>query len=580
MKAADGAAGPDRRGTWITAFRLLSGSPARGDTWFGSLMSTADSHVGRRLGPFVLEERLGEHGSVYHAIHVEQRRSVAIKLLDPLPAANQRAVQEFARELLFLQTLQHPNVVSCYGGGVHELQPYLAMELVRGESLDVRLGQGGPLAWPQALAVARQVCAALAYGADHRDLLYLRLSPSKVLLGDDGVLRGVVKLTDFRRPRGPIGFPAVEPPEQLAALRYQAPEQICGKPPVAPSTDVYAVGCLLFEMLVGRPPFEADSPRGLAQMQLTADPPRLSQSMPDCPIWLDALVAQLLEKDPKQRPQFASAVAVAIEETRQKVTEGASVAGHVLSGSPSAIRPKHASAEARQLLPARKKAGPKGPFYERLWFLGSCLAALLLFVVWTLWPASNEQLLAKAQELMAGEDRGAWQVARRDYLEPLMARSPEAAIAEQAQELLDRIDMADAQERIDRNRQLKRQPSSLGERLCLQAQEYEHFGDLETALGRYQKAIDTLSGTEKERPFVKLAERRIREKRHTSTATTVEILEQKLQQADEHVKNGDGPAAREIWYQIVTLYKDREDVSPQFQQARERHLGLEKPPEQ
>src|SRR2546422_7957266 len=98
-------------------------------------MSNADCHMGRRLGPFVLEERLGDHGLVYRAIHVEQRRSVAVKLLDPLPAPNERAVKEFARELLYLQTLQHPNVVHCYGGGVQDLQPYLAMELVRGQSL-------------------------------------------------------------------------------------------------------------------------------------------------------------------------------------------------------------------------------------------------------------------------------------------------------------------------------------------------------------------------------------------------------------------------------------------------------------
>src|SRR5262245_24778857 len=136
-------------------------------------MSTADAHVGRRLGPFILEEGLGDHGLVYHAIHVEQRRSVAVKLLDPLEAPNPQAVQEFARELLFLQTLEHPNVVSCFGGGVQDLQPYLAMELVRGQSLDVRLRREGPLAWPTAMSVARQICEALAY-ADNRNLWHLR----------------------------------------------------------------------------------------------------------------------------------------------------------------------------------------------------------------------------------------------------------------------------------------------------------------------------------------------------------------------------------------------------------------------
>ncbi len=542
-------------------------------------MSSADADVGRRLGPFVLEERLGDHGSVYHAIHVEQRRSVAVKLLDPLPAPNNQAVQEFARELLFIQTLQHPNVVSCYGGGVQDLQPYLAMELVRGESLDVRLRREGPLPWPTAMAVARQVCEALAY-ADHRNLLHLRLSPAKILLGDDGVMRGIAKVVDFRRPRGAIGLPAVEPDEQFVALAYQAPEQICGKPPVAPTADVYALGCVLFEMLVGRPPFGGGSPRELAHLQLTADPPRVQLLVPDCPIWLDALVAQLLEKDPQRRPRFASAVAVALDETERKVNSGASVAEHVLSGSPSAIRPKHADSEARQLLPAWKKAGPKGPFYERLWFLGACLAALVLLVAWATWPASDARLLAKAQELMAGEDREAWQVARRDYLEPLLARSPEAEITEKAQALLDRIDMEDAEERMRRPRR-SNAPTSPGEQLYRQAQQYDEFGDPATALARYEKLIATLDATGSDRPFFKLAERRAKEirERHSPLPSPADALEQKLQEADQCVARGEAPAAREIWFRIRTLYQGQEHVLPQYQRAQERLLGLEKPAE-
>ena len=543
-------------------------------------MSSADAHVGRRLGPFVLEERLGDHGLVYHAIHVEQRRSVAVKLLDPLPGPDHQAVQEFARELLFLQTLQHPNVVSCYGGGVQDLQPYLAMELVRGQSLDVRLRREGPLPWPTAMAVARQVCEALAY-ADHRNLLHLRLSPSKILLGDDGVLRGIAKVVDFRRPRGAIGLPAVEPDEQFVALAYQAPEQICGKPPVAPTTDVYALGCVLFEMLVGRPPFGGGSPRELAHLQLTADPPRVQLLVPDCPIWLDALVAQLLEKDPQKRPRFASAVAVALDEIERKVNSGASVAEHVLSGSPSAIRPKHADSEARQLLPARKKAGPKGPFYERLWFLGACLAALVLLVAWVTWPASDAQLLAKAQELMSGEDRDAWQAARRDYLDPLLARSPEAAIAEQAQALVDRIEMADAEERMQRHLKYETAPTSPGEKLYIQARQYDNFGDPATALARYEKLIATLDGAGDDRPFIELAKRRAKEIRDGSSPlrSPADILEQKLQEADQLVLDGTAPAARRLWDRILTLYQGQEDVLPQYQRAQKRLLGLEMPGE-
>jgi hypothetical protein len=523
-----------------------------------------------------LEERLGDHGLVYHAIHVQQRRSVAVKLLDPLPAPNHQAVQEFARELLFLQTLQHPNVVACYGGGVQDLHPYLAMELVRGESLDMRLRREGPLAWPVAMAIARQVCEALAY-ADHRNLLHLRLSPSKVLLGDDGVMRGIVKVADFRRPRGVIGVGEIDPVEQLAELAYQAPEQICGKPPVAPPTDVYALGCVLFEMLVGRPPFTGRTAYELKQLHLTADPPRVQLLVPDCPVWLDALVARLLEKDPQQRPQFASAVAVALDETQHKVVSGASVAEHVLSGAPSAIRPKHADPEARQLLPARKKAGPKGPFYERLWFLGSCLALLVLIVAWVVWPASDAQLLAKAEELMAGEDRDAWQVARKEYIEPLLSREPEAAIAERAQSFLDRIEIDEAEQRLQRR---ARNPS-LAEKLYLDAHRYEDFGDPATALGLYEKLIEALEESHGDPPLLKLTRRRARaiRERGSPLPATRDVLDQKLKAAEDRVAEGDAPGAREIWFRIRTLYQGRDDVLTQRKAAEERLLGLDKPAE-
>jgi len=530
----------------------------------------------------VLEQRLGDHGSVYHAIHVEQRRSVAVKLLDTLSAPNDRAVQEFARELLFLQTLQHPNVVPCYGGGVHELQPYLAMELVRGQSLDVRLRREGPMAWPMAMAVARQLSAALVY-ADTRNVMHLRLAPSKILLGDDGVMRGVAKIVDFRRPRGLIGIPAVEPQEQLVALAYSAPEQICGKPPVSPSTDVYALGCILYEMLVGRPPFLARSPRELAHLQLTADPPRLALAVPDCPVWLDALVAQLLEKDPQRRPSSASDVAVALEEAQHKATTGASVVEHALSGSPTAIRPKQADQAARELLPAPKKPKPQGPFYERVWFLSACLAVLILVVAWVLWPASDQELLAKAQELMSVEDHDAWDVARRDYLLPLLAREPADEIAQEARAMLDRIEIAQAEQRLEKRRRSPLFSGGLSseEKRFIQAKQYEDFGDAATALALYDKLLESLTN-EADRPLAKLVQRQARELRGRIAAPSLpaEFLERKLAEAERLVMDGDAPGARTIWYQIRELYQGQEHVQEQWRRAMERlALGADKPDE-
>jgi hypothetical protein len=207
-----------------------------------------------------------------------------------------------------------------------------------------------------------------------------------------------------------------------------------------------------------------------------------------------------------------------------------------------------------------------------------------LFVVWVMWPASDAELLAKAQEVLSGDDREAWHVARREYLEPLLARSPEPSIAQEAQSLIDRIDMADAEERMLRNVMLNRKGATPGERLFVQARKYDEFGDAATAILHYEKLSESLDSAGPDRPFVKLAERRAKELRERSDPlrSSAEMLEQKLEEADQLVADGSPGAARRLWDRmdrILTLYEERDDVLPQYRRAQERLLGLGKPSE-
>src|SRR5512146_1054551 len=114
----------------------------------------------RRLGPFVLEAKLGAGGmgEVYRATHVETRRVVALKVLSAKAAGSKRIVARFARELEILKALKHDNIVRCYGGGRHETEAYLVMELVGGGSLGSMLRRRGRLAWETAIDYGLQIC--------------------------------------------------------------------------------------------------------------------------------------------------------------------------------------------------------------------------------------------------------------------------------------------------------------------------------------------------------------------------------------------------------------------------------------
>jgi hypothetical protein len=539
------------------------------------IMQGHDRHLGQRIGPFVLEQRLGDHGFVYHAVDVDRRRSVALKLLPPLPQTDDHAVQEFMRELSFLHTLRHPYLVKCLGGGVEELQPFIARELLRGEGLDCRLKRLGPVPWPVAVAVTRQVCSALAFAADNRNLFHLRLSPSKILFTETGD----AKVADFRNPTGTIGVSYTAAGRTIESLMYQAPEQICGKPEPSQKTDLYTLGCILFEMLTGRPPFTADSPQELAQQHLTADPPRIAMLLLDCPIWLDDIVAQLLEKNPDRRPHFASSLGVALQETMEKVSTGASAAAHALGGGATAIRAPKPDAEVRELVAPKRKKRPQGPIYERLWFLLTCLALLIGIVTWVVWPAGEEKLFARAQAIMESGDRDQWETARREYLEPLLRRFPAGTHAAEAQKYLDQIDMTEAEDRLQ-STSLLRAPPSRGQRLYVEAREFEEFGDLATAAATYQKIIDGVgSADERDRGFAKLAQRqldRIRGQAATPPAPA-EFLQAKLQEADELASKGQVAAARRLWLRIVSLYARDEQFRAQVQQSQEKLYGKEPP---
>jgi serine/threonine-protein kinase len=291
-----------------------------------------------RLGPKIGE---GASGVVYEAEHVELGRKVAVKILGREHAASPEALDRFRSEARAVASLSHPNLVQLYDFGKSlDGRVFLAMDLCEGETLDARLKRGAldwKLAARIAIEAARALEAAHEAGLVHRDLKPQNLMLLKATAGSD---LPVVKLLDFglataltREPRAADprarahhGFAVFGTPE------YMAPEQVAGDG-VDGRADVYALGCVLYEMLTGARAFEGTSSVVVMGKQLreTPLPPRVRAPTRPIPAAVEAVVVRAMAKDRDARPPTAAAMRRDLEQaldapqrTRSRLKQGAS----------------------------------------------------------------------------------------------------------------------------------------------------------------------------------------------------------------------------------------------------------------
>ena len=521
------------------------------------------------IGPFRLEKELGAGGMgiVYLATYVKTKQQVALKVLPPALSANDKLVARFEREMEILKRLKHPNVVPYYGGWKHAGQHFYAMKFMAGGSVEDILKKKGRIPWKDTIAYARQVCKALEYahkfGVVHRDLKPANLFLTKeerLCLGDFGIARDMdaTALTA-------AGF-------TVGTCAYMAPEQITGQAAITPKTDLYALGCVLFEMLTGQTPYQGENQAEVLFKHVQSEIPRVSQVVDDCPDLLEDVVTRLLQKPPDDRPHDAAFADYLLKETEKKVT--------------AAIRSNEASQTIKDVHPGlttliekkkrkKKKRKDDSPFYERTWFLVACLFLLVGGVVWSMWPASEQELFRQAQVLMETDDPVQWQEAKDRYLAPLLERFPEGEHADQARTYLEEIEMHRAERRAFTNARLGREPESEAERLFVEAWRFEQFGDRVTAVEKYRSLSELLKGRQDARAYVALARRHAAaiEAQDTETGDRVELVNQALERADQLFEDGQVLEARKIWNSIVTLYASNLEFEPQVKRARARLSG-------
>lgn len=262
----------------------------------------------------------GGFGAVLLARHVYLDRQVAIKVLHPNITADETHVSRFFREAKLTSRLRHPNVVTAHDFGIADGAPYLVMEYVSGQTLRQLLNERRSISaaelLPIALDVARALVAAHELGIVHRDL-----KPENVLL--TGSTEGVVaKVLDFGIAKL-CGGDAQEAQDSLhtdpgvfqGTPRYASPEQIRSQA-VDGRADIYSFGVMLYEALVGGPPFECDSAIQLAMKHLSSEVVPLRERRPDldCPAELEALIHRCIAKDPSHRFTDARSLVHVFEE--------------------------------------------------------------------------------------------------------------------------------------------------------------------------------------------------------------------------------------------------------------------------
>ncbi len=265
---------------------------------------------------YVLEARIaaGGMGTVWRARDQVLARTVAVKILHPALSEDEEFIERFRREAFAAARLTHPDIVAIYDTG-HEAafrdrndRHYIVMEYCPGGTLKDSLRQAGPFAPARALELGSRICGALGY-AHSKGVIHRDVKPENVLLSEDGDL----KVADFGIAKAAFALSDLTSTGViLGTVTHISPEQAQGEEPDARS-DLYAVGVLLYELLAGHPPFQAETEIATAMQHVNKAPPSLRGLRADVPKRVEGVVFKALAKDPEDRYPSAEEMRSALE---------------------------------------------------------------------------------------------------------------------------------------------------------------------------------------------------------------------------------------------------------------------------
>jgi len=342
------------------------------------------------FGVYDILETVGQGGMgvVYRAQDTALDRIVALKVLKEDLRQSKQIAARFQREAEAIASLNHPNIVHIYSVGAVGRIPYIAMEFITGAPLSAVMKRTKSIPWKRALHIAEQVAEALACAHDahiiHRDI-----KPGNILIGandrayvtDFGIAKVLTAETQLTVEGSRLGTP-----------HYMSPER-CSKGDITPSSDLYSLGVVLFQMLSGRLPYEASAPVELIRKIVTSPPLRLSEIASDLPSDVERLVAYLIEKKPADRPKNAADVA----QMCRRVIEGEPLfeddglasslkdfRENLPTPSTTSTHIDSAFGEARGALSSVRRAWRRVPPVVKLWGAGAAVIALMAFLgQWT-----------------------------------------------------------------------------------------------------------------------------------------------------------------------------------------------------
>ena len=288
---------------------------------------------------YTLTRELGGGGMsrVFLARDAVLERDVVVKVLHPDLAAGVSA-ERFTREIKLAASLQQANIVPLLSAGETDGLPYYTMPFIDGLSLRARLERNAALPVGEAISVLRDIARALAYAHEH-GIVHRDIKPENILLsGDAAVVTdfGIAKALAASKIQAPGGT-LTQVGTSIGTPAYMAPEQAAGDPATDHRADLYALGCIAYELLAGAPPFADRTPHQLFAAHMTEVPAPLAATRPDVPHLLAQLVARCLEKDPDARPQTARAVLTALDTATgpaAPMAGGVSMGGVSVGGAP------------------------------------------------------------------------------------------------------------------------------------------------------------------------------------------------------------------------------------------------------